>query len=87
MNQLTIRALDGELEAALRQTAKEHHTSLNKAALLLLRQGAGLESRRREQKLVGNRLDRYIGSWSPEEAAIFEKAIEPLGKVDPDLWQ
>ena len=87
MNQLTIRALDEELEAVLRQTADEHHTSLNKAALMLLRRGAGLESGQRERNLVGDRLDRYIGSWSPEEAKAFEEAVEPLGRIDPDLWK
>ena len=87
MKQLTIRALDDDLETALRQAAAEHHTSLNRAALMLLRRGAGLTSEAPGRNRVGNRLDRYIGSWTAEETAAFEDAIAPLGRIDPDLWR
>ena len=87
MKQLTIRALDDDLEAALRQAAAEHHTSLNRAALMLLRRGAGLAGESPGRDRIGDRLDRYIGSWTAEETAAFEDAIGPLGKIDPDLWR
>jgi plasmid stability protein len=87
MKQLTIRALDDDLETALRQAAAEHHTSLNRAALMLLRRGAGLTSEAPGRDRIGNRLDRYIGSWTAEETAAFEDAIAPLRRVDPDLWR
>jgi plasmid stability protein len=87
MKQLTIRALDDDLETALRQAAAAHHTSLNRAALMLLRRGAGLSSESPGQGRVGDRLDRYIGSWTAEETAAFEDAIAPLGRIDPDLWR
>jgi plasmid stability protein len=87
MKQLTIRALDDDLEAAVRRAAAEHHTSLNRAALMLLRRGAGLAPESPVCNRVGDRLDRYIGSWTAEETAAFEDAVAPLGNIDPDLWR
>lgn len=87
MKQLTIRALDDDLETALRQTAADHHTSLNRAALMLLRRGAGLTSESPGRGRIGDRLDRYIGSWTAEDTAAFEDAIGALGRIDTDLWR
>ncbi len=46
MTQLTLRGLDPELEKRLRELAARDQLSLNKAALKLMRRGAGLESHR-----------------------------------------
>ena len=40
--QLTLRGLDARLWQRLREVARERDLSLNRAALLLLRRGAGL---------------------------------------------
>ena len=42
MNQLTVRGFDDELAERIRRLAKQDGTSLNQAALKLLRKGAGL---------------------------------------------
>ena len=42
MKQLTVRGFDDELAEAIRQLARRDGTSLNQAALKLLRRGAGL---------------------------------------------
>ena len=42
MNQLTVRGFDDELAERIRRLAKRDGTSLNQAALKLLRKGAGL---------------------------------------------
>ena len=42
MNQLTVRGFDKGLERRLRQVARDRGVSLNRAALILLREGAGL---------------------------------------------
>ena len=42
MSQITLRGLEPELEAAVRRLAVQEGISLNKAALKLIRMGAGL---------------------------------------------
>lgn len=42
MDHLSVRGFDKELERRLRELARRENVSLNKAALLLLRRGAGL---------------------------------------------
>lgn len=85
MKQLTVRGFDRGLERRLRELARERRVSLNRAALILLREGASLESPRAPANVVGDSLDSLIGSWSKEDEAGFLKAISPLEKVDPSL--
>ena len=46
MKQLTVRGFDDELAEAIRQLARRDGTSLNQAALKLLRRGAGSRTAR-----------------------------------------
>ena len=85
MNQLTVRGFDKELERRLRQVAKEQGVSLNQAALILLREGAGLGRGRGPAHVVGNSLDDVIGSWSAEDEQAFHQAIEVFEAIDPHL--
>lgn len=87
VRQLTVRGLDEELAKRLKTLARRERVSLNKAALLLLRRGAGLgkESNRRIE-VVGDSLDHLIGAWSEKEEKEFLKTIEALEQVDEDLW-
>ncbi len=87
MKQLTVRGFDRGLERRLRELARERRVSLNREALILLREGAGLESPRAPANVVGDSLDSLIGSWSKRDEAEFLKAIAPLEKVDPSLWR
>ncbi|WP_420636072.1 hypothetical protein [Candidatus Palauibacter sp.] len=43
MKQLTVRGLGDDLTSAIRRLANRDGTSLNRAAVKLLRRGAGLE--------------------------------------------
>jgi antitoxin (DNA-binding transcriptional repressor) of toxin-antitoxin stability system len=38
-------------------------------------------------KLVGNSLDRFIGTWSAEQEAEILKAVEVFEHVDESFWQ
>ncbi len=87
MSQLTIRGFEGELEQRLRQLARERGISLNRAALLLMRRGAGLESETRGPGGIGAALDRFVGCWSAEQEKELLAAIEPLEQIDPELWR
>jgi hypothetical protein len=32
-------------------------------------------------------LDRFIGSWTSEEAREFDEALAELRRIDPELWK
>ena len=87
MRQLTLRGFDKALERRLREVARTRGVSLNQAALILLREGAGLLEPLRPATVVGDSLDHLIGSWSVEEEAEFLKALAAFETVDPSLWR
>ncbi len=78
MKQLTIRGFDSALQRHLHKLAQEEGLSLNKAALLLLRRGAGLDSPKQSANTVGDTLDHLIGTWSQEEEEAFLHTLAPL---------
>lgn len=85
MRQLTVRGFDKALERRLREVARSRGVSLNQAALILLREGAGLVDSRRRTRVVGDSLDHLIGSWSADEEAELLRAIDDLEAIDPAL--
>jgi plasmid stability protein len=87
MKQLTIRGFDEELERRLRGVARREGVSLNRAALILLRRGAGLRSPSEGPDVVGDSLDQLIGSWRAEEAREFDEAVSVFEAVDEELWR
>jgi len=88
MTQLTIRGIDQELEDEIRSLAEAKGISLSRAALELIRRGTGFT---REPgvpaRAIGSALDCFIGTWTAEEAAEFDRSIAALGTIDPELWQ
>ena len=87
MNQLTVRGFDDELSERIRRVAKRDGTSLNQAALKLLRKGAGLADPAQKADTVGASLDLLIGSWSDDEAAELDAALEEFEVIDEAAWQ
>lgn len=87
MKQLTVRGLDKGLERRLREVAKARGVSLNRAALILLKEGAGLGTAGRQLQVVGDSLDHLIGSWSKDEEQEFLKAIGGLEEIETALWR
>jgi hypothetical protein len=88
MEQLTIRGFSKELQEALQSTAKKRGISLNKAALFLMRRGAGLRSPEESHLVVGNSLDAYFGTMSKEDADAVERAADALDSVpDEAFWK
>lgn len=86
MKQLTVRGLGDDLGAALRHLAKREGISLNKAALRLLRRGAGMDGGAEPASTVGSSLDHLIGSWTREQAEEFEAALEDFETIDEEAW-
>ena len=78
MKQLTVRGFDDELAETIRQLARRDGTSLNQAALKLLRRGAGLPDGQGDGRNIGSALDDLFGSWSQQEADEFDRALGGL---------
>ena len=87
MKQLTVRGFDDELAEAIRQLARRDGTSLNQAALKLLRRGAGLPDGQGDGRNIGSALDDLFGSWTQEEADEFDRALEVFESVDESDWK
>ena len=85
MKQLTVRGLDKELERRLCEVAKARGVSLNRAALILLKEGAGLDTAGRGIRVVGDSLDHLIGSWSRDEEREFLESINVLEEIETAL--
>ena len=87
MNQLTVRGFDDELSERIQRLAKRDGTSLNQAALKLLRKGAGLADPGQGPDTVGSSLDHLIGTWSADEAAELDAALEECEVIDEAAWR
>lgn len=87
MNQLSLRGFDKELARRIRELARREGVSLNKAALLLMRRGAGIsDDETISESAIGNGLDEFIGTWSAADEKRLLKSVEPFEVVDEDLW-
>lgn len=90
-DQLTLRGFDSKLKRRLVELARARDLSLNRAALLLMRRGAGLErhpvAEVDDSSTIGSALDGFIGVWSEEDEEEFLRAIEGLDRIDPELWR
>jgi hypothetical protein len=86
MTQLTLRGFDKELERKLREEARRRGMSLNRAALSLMRRGAGLEDESPRPNVVGGALDYLAGTWSEAEAEELQRTLNSFEDVDEELW-
>ncbi len=87
MEQLTVRGFDKALARRLKEVAKTQRISLNQAAVMLLRQGAGIDPISKPPQRIGDSLNKLIGAWTDEEAAELLKSIRPLERIDSELWK
>ena len=87
LNQLTVRGFDKQLERRLRELAERRGVSLNRAALELMRRGAGLLDSEANSSSVGSALDTFINTWSEEDEIELRQAVEPFEQIDPELWR
>ena len=87
MEQLTVRGLDEELARRIRHLADQKGISLNRAALTLLRRGAGLAPGKPVADIVGSSLDHLIGTWTDEEGLEMDHAIRDLSQIERGMWE
>lgn len=87
MNTMTLNELDDDLVAKIRRVARRDDSTENEAALKLLRKGAELDEEAPPNGKVGNSLDDFIGTMTPEEAAEIDAAVRELRTVDESMWR
>lgn len=76
-----------ELKEKIKTVAAEHGWSQNKAAIFLLKQGAGLTDGPIATG-IGSELDAFIGSWEERESEEFDRCIEEAFEtIDEEMWR
>ena len=84
--ELTLRGLDPQLVAKLREAAGREGKSVSQIALDALRRHFGLDRSRRFTE-VHRDLDHLFGRWDKEEFVRIQRKIDSGRRVDPELWQ
>ncbi|MHB8763054.1 MAG: hypothetical protein ACYDA8_01730 [Deferrisomatales bacterium] len=83
MKNLTVRNIPRELGEALEREKRRRGGSLNQTVIDLLAQGLGTG----EAGPPRNGLKALAGTWSEEDLAGFERAVEAAEQVDEELWR
>ena len=86
MSSLSIRGVDPQLAAILREQAKKSQKSINQFVLEILRQHLGLMKEKRFTREYDD-LDNLFGSWSSEEFAAIQGKIDGERQIDGELWE
>jgi hypothetical protein len=81
LRQLTLRGLPADLQERLQRLAERENLSLNQAVIRLARSGAGLDATANAD-VIGDSLDRFIGTWSAKDVRQMERAVELLDEMD-----
>ena len=84
--QLTVRGFDAELASRIRGAARERGVSLNRAAVALLRKGAGLGPPGDRGDVVGTSLDHLAGTWTELDEREMREALRGTEAIDSEMW-
>ena len=86
MANISLRGIDEETAACLKEEAKRRRVSVNALILNLIKSGVEAGSRTRRQRVYHD-LDALAGTWTAEEASEFLKALADFEQVDQELWR
>ncbi len=86
MAAISVRGVDDQLDAALKDEARRRGLSVNRLVLDLLRQELGL-SPGRDRRPKRHDLDHLAGSWADAEVAEFERNTAEFEQIDEALWR
>ncbi len=87
---LTVRNIPTDVADAIARRARESGTSMNRAAIELLR--AAVAPRRRERRGPStptrhDDLDELVGAWSERDADEFDAALHAQRRIHPKDWR
>ena len=85
MTTMTLRGIDDEVSAALKEKARREDASVNAVTLKILREALGVDRKRRN--VIYADLDHLAGTWSAKDSAEFDKTTAVFEKVDEDMWK
>jgi len=86
MSSLSIRGVDPQLAAVLKEKARKSQKSINQFVLDILRQHVGLVKKKRFTREYDD-LDHLFGRWSEEEYAAIQGKIDGERQIDKELWE
>jgi len=79
--QYTIRRIPERLDAHIRSRAAREGKSLNETVLEIMVAGSGIA----DDVVRHSDMDDLAGSWVKDPE--FDRAIEEMDRVDPELWK
>jgi hypothetical protein len=79
--QYTIRGITRPIDDKIRERAARDGKSLNETVLEVLKSGLGIG----DSQVRYNDLDDLAGTWVSDPE--FDRVIEEMDRVDPDLWK
>jgi hypothetical protein len=82
---MTLRGIDEQCAAALKERAQLEGLSLNSYILKLLKESLGLSKKKRSTEF--DDLDGLAGTWSVADAAEFAQATAVFEKIDDEMWK
>ena len=86
LKSMTLRGLDSQLAARLKEVAEREGKSVNEVALDALRKHFGL-ARSRRFTAVHRDMDHLFGRWGEDEFTRIQRKIDSGRRVDAELWQ
>jgi hypothetical protein len=86
MKVITLRNLSPELSAKLRQRSRQTGNSLAKTVVSLLEERLGIGSARARPD-TDDELEALAGSWSEDQADLFDQSLAEQRTVDPEIWR
>lgn len=86
MGSISIRGVDEQLAALLKQQAITAQKSVNQLILEMLRKHVGLE-KEKKFTLEYHDLDQIFGTWTEDEFQKIQGKIDAERQVDSELWK
>jgi len=86
MKTITVRGIEPDVAAKLKQAASQRGTSVNRIILEIIHKELGLEKGKRYSRRY-NDLDGLFGKWSEEEYQRISRTIEHNRQIDSELWR
>ncbi|MDE2743911.1 MAG: antitoxin [Gemmatimonadota bacterium] len=86
LKSMTLRGLDSQLAAKLREVAEREGKSVNQTVLDALRKQFGLDKSRRFTEAHRD-LDYLFGRWDEDEFMQIQQKIDSEQRIDSELWQ
>ncbi len=86
MASMSIRGLDHKALARLKKRAEREGISLNSLVVRTLQEDAGVPGKLRQLEKFDD-LDALAGTWTKQQAGVFERDTAAFSEVDPALWR